>query len=204
MLKVIIPRGIKDMIKQLQKEHQQVIEEKDAAIGLFNADRQYHDHQIQDIKYEHVQLQGDIHAKDQQVQRNGNTINHLRELYTEHAKYPGLSNLVMTVRKLISRDSEAYDEHFNCLHYVVHVPSRGITTKTQWSQEKFPMLRTFNCFEEENYVQTYKSYFGFIDLIRSFFRLDRNSIQQGLCLHQHYLINSPIEQRISYQRMDKT
>ena len=44
MLKVIIPRGIKDMIKQLQKEHQQVIEEKDAAISLFNADRQYHDH----------------------------------------------------------------------------------------------------------------------------------------------------------------
>ena len=152
MLKVIIPRGIKDMIKQLQKEHQQVIEEKVAAIGLFNADRQYHDHQTQDIKYEHVRLQGDIHAKDQQVQRNGNTINHLRDVYTEHAKYPGLSNLVMTVRKLISRDSEAYDEHFNWQHYMMHVQRRGITTKTQWSQEKFPKSENFFVTNNPTYI----------------------------------------------------
>ena len=41
----------------MEEEHQQAIEEKDAAIALLNDDLEVRDNQIQAIKYEDVALQ---------------------------------------------------------------------------------------------------------------------------------------------------
>ena len=50
--------------EKIQEEHQQAIEEYEQAIALFSDDLQDRDKQTQDIKYETVGLQREIHAKD--------------------------------------------------------------------------------------------------------------------------------------------
>ena len=47
-------------MEKIQEEHQQAIEEKDAAIALLNDD-------LKNRQYENVGLQGQIRAKDQQI-----------------------------------------------------------------------------------------------------------------------------------------
>ena len=47
-------------MEKIQEEHQQAIEEKDAAIALLNDD-------LKNRQYENVSLQGQIRAKDQQI-----------------------------------------------------------------------------------------------------------------------------------------
>ena len=51
----------------MKEDHQQAIEEKDAALALITDDLQGCDNQIQAIQYQNVGLQGEIRAKDQQI-----------------------------------------------------------------------------------------------------------------------------------------
>ena len=60
ILKDIVPRGLDARIKEIQKKHQQAIEEKDATIPLLNDD-------LKNREYENVGLQGEMRAKDQQI-----------------------------------------------------------------------------------------------------------------------------------------
>ena len=60
ILKDIVPRGCVVKIEEIQKKHQQPIEEKDPAIALFNDD-------LKNREYENLGLQGEIRAKDQQI-----------------------------------------------------------------------------------------------------------------------------------------
>ena len=60
MLKDIVLRGLDAIIGEIQKKHQQSIEENDATILLLNDD-------LKNRRYENVGLQGDIRAKDQQI-----------------------------------------------------------------------------------------------------------------------------------------
>ena len=53
VLEDIIPRGLKDKIRQLQEDHQLAITDRD--------------NQIQAIQYKNVGLQGEIRAKDQTI-----------------------------------------------------------------------------------------------------------------------------------------
>ena len=57
ILKDIVPRGFDVRTEEIQGQHQQAIEEKDAVIALMNDDLQDRDNQIQAIKYENVALQ---------------------------------------------------------------------------------------------------------------------------------------------------
>ena len=62
---------------------------------------------------------------------------------------------------------------------MVHIQTHGIRTKGQWSQEKLlkfekilvidnpNSIHAFNHFEEEVYVETYKSHFSLIGKIRA-------------------------------------
>ena len=70
-------------IEEIQGQHQQGIEKKDAVIALMNDDLQDRDNQIQAIKYENVALQ---------AQRN---------VYqaVPHARDPGKDNIIIIVRK---------------------------------------------------------------------------------------------------------
>ena len=71
----------------MKEDHQQAIEEKDAALALLNHNLQNRDNHIQTIKYENVafQAQRDVY----QLQRCQVTIIHHRTPYVDHAKDPG-------------------------------------------------------------------------------------------------------------------
>ena len=60
ILKDIVPRGLDARIIEIQRKHQQAIEEKDATIPLPNDD-------LKNREYENVGLQGEMRAKDQQI-----------------------------------------------------------------------------------------------------------------------------------------
>ena len=53
----LVKRLTKKGIEKIQKEHQQVIKEKDAALALIHDDLRDCDNQIQAIQYEYVALQ---------------------------------------------------------------------------------------------------------------------------------------------------
>ena len=62
------------------------LQEHEQGVALFSDDLVDCDKQTEAIKYDSVGLQGETHAKDQQMERCENTINDLRELYVDHAK----------------------------------------------------------------------------------------------------------------------
>ena len=84
---------------KLKEDHQQVIEEKDAAIALLSDDLQDCDNQIQAIKYENVALQAQRDVYRAELQKCQDTITHLKKRYVPHAKNPGKDNIVIIVRK---------------------------------------------------------------------------------------------------------
>ena len=102
----------------MQNEHQQPIEEHEQAVALLKYKFRHCAIQTQAIKYENVELQGKINAKDMQIEQCENTINHLREIYVVHAKIPGLDNLGMIVHKYTSKDN---GKHFNYPYYIVPI-----------------------------------------------------------------------------------
>ena len=57
---LLFPHVRQQLTNKMKEDHQQAIEEKDAAIALLNDD-------LQNRKYENVGLQGEIRAKDQQL-----------------------------------------------------------------------------------------------------------------------------------------
>ena len=59
-MKDIVPRGFDVKIEEIQENHRQAIEEKDATIALLNDD-------LKNRELENVGLQGEIRAKDQQI-----------------------------------------------------------------------------------------------------------------------------------------
>ena len=59
-MKDIVLRGLDVKIEEIQKKHQQAIEEKDATIALLNDDLKNHE-------YENVGLQGKIRVKGQEI-----------------------------------------------------------------------------------------------------------------------------------------
>ena len=60
ILKDIVSHGFDARIEEIQGQHQQAIEEKDATFALLNDD-------LKNCEYENVGLQGEIRGKDQQI-----------------------------------------------------------------------------------------------------------------------------------------
>ena len=96
-LKDIVPRGFDARIEEIQGQHQQAIEKKDAVIALKNDDLQGRDNQIQAIKYEKVALHAQRDVYKDQLQKCQGVIAHLRTRYADHAKDPGKDNIVMII-----------------------------------------------------------------------------------------------------------
>ena len=96
-LKDIVPRGFDVRIEEIQGQHQQAIEEKDAVIALKNDDLQGRDNQIQAIMYENVALHAQRDVYKDQLQKCQDVIAHLRTRYVDHAKDPGKGNIVMII-----------------------------------------------------------------------------------------------------------
>ena len=60
ILKDIVPRGFDARFEEIQGKHQQAIKEKDATTALLNDD-------LKNREYKNVGLQGDVRAKNQQI-----------------------------------------------------------------------------------------------------------------------------------------
>ena len=115
VLKDIVPRGFDARIEEIQGKHRQAIEEKDAAIALFNDDLQNHE-------YENVALQVQRDVYQAQLQRCQDTIIHLRTRYVDQARDPGKGNITITVRKHTTSVNDKYND---LPYYVVRIQRRN-------------------------------------------------------------------------------
>ena len=91
------------ILYKTQKEHQQAIEEHEQGIVLLKDNFRNCDKQIKAIKYENVGSQSETHAKDKQIGKCENTINHLRELCVTHEKIPDLDMHLIVLKKIMQK-----------------------------------------------------------------------------------------------------
>ena len=62
------------------------------------------------MKYKTVGLQGEVQAKDLQLEICKNTIDHRRKRYIDHARDPGKDNVIIIVRKLTTSCTNKYHD----------------------------------------------------------------------------------------------
>ena len=120
-------------------------------------------------------LKEDIQHKDEQIVIYENRIAHLRQRYVDHAKDPGLDNIVIIVRKHTTSDE---DLNFHLPYYISRIQRRKRYVKPRWLEPHFPdheviveidnpnSIHAFNRFEEEGHVERKFNHFQLIDLTR--------------------------------------
>ena len=152
-----------------------VVEEKDAQIALLSDDLVLEQEHARQLEYNNTGLQGEIRAKDQEIDRRREEIVELRERYVDHCRDPGKDNLVVITRK---HTCEPYDKHFEYPYYISRIQRRAISTKRRWLLDQFPdseeivvidnpnSVHVFNRFEEEGHVERYGCHFKLVDLTR--------------------------------------
>ena len=119
----------------MKEDHQQAIEEKDAALALINDDLQGRDNQLQPIWYENVALQAQRDVYLAQLQRCQDTIIHLRTRYVDHARDPGKDNIIIIVQKHATSVNDKYHE---LPYYVTRIQRRKRYVKLIWFDRHFP------------------------------------------------------------------
>ena len=95
-------------ILRLNEDHQQAIEEKDAALALLNDD-------LQNREYENVAFQTQRDDYQAQLQRCQDTIIHLRTRYVDHGRDLGKDNIIIIVWK---HTTSANDKYHDLPYYV--------------------------------------------------------------------------------------
>ena len=97
--------------EKIQEEHQQAIEEKDAALASLTDHLQGHDNQIKTIQYENVALQAQRDRYQAELQICQDTITHLKTRYVPHVRDPGKDNIIIIVwRDTTSANSKYYKD----------------------------------------------------------------------------------------------
>ena len=90
-------------VEKLQEDHQKAIEERDT--------------RIQAIEYKNIGLQGEIRAKDQQIEASQNIalrlstlcrIAELVERYVDHCRNPSKNNIMIIIRKHTTPENDKY------------------------------------------------------------------------------------------------
>ena len=150
-------------ILRLNEDHQQAIEEKDAAIALLNDD-------LQNREYEKVALQ--VERDVYQAQVRDLIINR----HVPRAKDPGKDNIVMIIEKNTAPEE---DEFYEYPYYIARIQRRFININRRWFKAQYPHHRfvieemdnansvhTFNRSEEEGYVERFQCHFRLVDLPR--------------------------------------
>ena len=148
-------------ILRLNEDHQQAIEEKDAAIALLNDD-------LQNREYEKVALQ--VQRDVYQAQVCDLIINR----HVPRVKDPGKDNIVMIIEKNTAPEE---DEFYEYPYYIARIQRRFISTKRLWFKAQYPHHRSiiqgldnansiheFNTFEEKGYVERFPCHFRLVDL----------------------------------------
>ena len=106
----MFPQTRQQLTNKIKEEHQQAIEEKDAAIALLSDDLQGRNNQIHAIKYEKVALQAQRDVYQAQLQKCQDTIIHLKTRYVDHARDSGKDNIIIIVRKHTRPANDKYHD----------------------------------------------------------------------------------------------
>ena len=151
---VLFPQIRQQLANKMKEDHQQAIEEKDAAIALLN------DH-LQNREYENVALQAQKDVYQAELQKYQDIITHLETRYVPHAKNPGKDNIVIIVRKHTTPANDKYD---GLPYYVARIQRRKRYVKLRWFDRHFPDheiiveidnpngIDAFNWFKEEGHA----------------------------------------------------
>ena len=157
----MFPRIRKQLVDKMQEDHQQAITDRN--------------NRVQAIEYENVGLQGEIKAKDQQIEASQNKIAEPVERYVDHCRSPSRDNIVIIVRKHTTPEN---DKYHNLPYYIARIQRRKRYVKLQWLEGHFPdyeviveignpnSIHAFNRFEEKGHVERKFNHFRLIDLTR--------------------------------------
>ena len=157
----MFPRIRKQLVDKMQEDHQQAITDRN--------------NRVQAIEYENVGLQGEIKAKDQQIEASQHKIAEPVERYVDHCRSPSRDNIVIIVRKHTTPEN---DKYHNLPYYIARIQRRKRYVKLQWLERHFPdyeviveignpnSIHAFNRFEEKGHVERKFNHFRLIDLTR--------------------------------------
>ena len=162
-------------IDKLVDDHQKAMDEKDNQLALLNDNLTESENLVKKLELNNTGLQGEIRAKDQEIERRQKENVELKQRYVDRCQDMSKDNVVMIVRK---HTCEHDDCHFEYPYYVSRIQRRKIPAKRRWIIEQFPQseeivvidnpnsVHTFNRFEEEGHVERYGCHFKLIDLTR--------------------------------------
>ena len=167
---VLFPHVWQQLTNKMKEEHQQAIEEKDAALALLNDD-------LKNREYENVVLQAQRDVYQAELQKCQDTIIHLKTRYVDHERVPGKDNIVMITEKNTTPEENQFYEY---PYYIARTQRRFITTKRRWFRAQYPhhrfiieeldnanSIHAFNWFEEEGHVERFQCHFRLVDLARN-------------------------------------
>ena len=116
---VLFPHVRQQLTNKMKEEHQQAIEEKDAALAFLNDD-------LKNCEHDNVALQAQRDVYKEQLQKYQDIITHLKKRYVPHAKDPGKDNIVMIIEKNTALEE---DEFYEYPYYIARIERRFINTK---------------------------------------------------------------------------
>ena len=158
---VMFPHICKQLVDKMQKDHQKVIEDCD--------------NRIQAIEYKNVGLQGEIRAKDKQIEASQNRIAEIVERHVDNCRNPSKDNIVIIVRKHTTPEN---DKYHNFPYYISRIKRRKRYVKLRWLEQHFPdheviveidnpnSIHAFNRLEEEEHIERKYNHFRLLDLTR--------------------------------------
>ena len=136
VVETVLPREVRKLGQKLEEHHRRTTQLQQAV-----EDR---DNRIQAIEYENAGLQGEIRAKDQQIEASQNIalrlstlcrIAELVERYVDHCRNPSKDNIVIIVRKHTTPEN---DKYHNFPYYISRIQRRKRYVKLQWLERHFP------------------------------------------------------------------
>ena len=167
VVETVLSREERKLSQKLEEHHrrttqlQQVVEDRD--------------NRIQAIEYENVGLQGEIRAKDQQIEASQNRIAKLVERYVDYCRNPSNDNIVLIARKHTTPENDKYP---NFPYYISRIQRRKQYVKLRWLERHFSdyevivelenpnSIHAFNKLEEEEHIERKCNHFRLLDLTR--------------------------------------
>ena len=167
VVETVLPREVRKLSQKLEEHHRRATHLQQAV-----EDR---DNRIQAIEYENVGLQGEIRAKDRQIEANQNRIAELVERYVDQCRNPSKDNIVIIVRKHTTPENDKY-HNFPCC--ISRIQRRKQYVKLRWLERHFPdheviveidnpnSIHAINRLKGEERIERKYNHFRLLDLTR--------------------------------------
>ena len=112
----------------MKEDHQQAIEEKDAALSLLNDD-------LKNREYGKVPLQAQKDVHQAELEKCQDTITPLKTRYVPHSRNLSKDNIIIIVRK---HTTSANDKYHYMPHYAAKIQRRKRHVNLRWLDQHFP------------------------------------------------------------------